>query len=76
MFDPEKAKQAKLDAANKKKAIANVKGQCLQLIPMELQEGLIIDVKEIICGDPSCAPIDTVVTMVWNSGGLYFAIIF
>jgi hypothetical protein len=22
-----------------------------------------------ICGDPTCAPIDTVVTLVWESGG-------
>ena len=25
--------------------------------------------KEVICGDPECAPVDTVVTMVWEDGG-------
>ena len=69
MFDPSKASKAKLAAAAKKRAEANVREKCLQLIPMELQEGLIVDVKEVACGDPSCAPIDTMVTLVWESGG-------
>jgi hypothetical protein len=25
--------------------------------------GLLVDVKEVICGDPECAPIDTMVTI-------------
>ena len=25
--------------------------------------GLMIDVKEVICGDPTCSPIDTLVTI-------------
>jgi len=28
-----------------------------------------IDVAEVQCGDPNCAPIDTVFTFVWQSGG-------
>lgn len=28
-----------------------------------------MDVAEVVCGDPSCAPIDTVFTLVWQSGG-------
>ena len=31
--------------------------------------GLLVDVAEVVCGDPSCAPIDTVFTLVWQSGG-------
>jgi hypothetical protein len=31
--------------------------------------GLLVDVAEVACGDPSCAPIDTVFTLVWQSGG-------
>lgn len=69
MFDPSKASQAKLDALAKKRAQASVKEKCIQLVPMELQEGLLIDVKEVQCGDPNCSPIDTVITMVWAEGG-------
>lgn len=28
-----------------------------------------MDVNEVVCGDPTCAPIDTVFTLVWQSGG-------
>jgi hypothetical protein len=28
-----------------------------------------VNVEEVACGDPSCAPIDTVFTLVWQSGG-------
>lgn len=69
MFDPSKASKAKLVAAAKKRAEASVREKCIQLIPMELQEGLLIDAKEVVCGDPSCAPVDTVITLVWESGG-------
>ena len=31
--------------------------------------GLIVDINEVICGDPSCAPVDTVFTFIWESGG-------
>jgi hypothetical protein len=30
---------------------------------------MVLDVNEIVCGDPMCAPVDTVFTMVWPSGG-------
>ena len=28
--------------------------------------GLLIDVKEVQCGDPQCAPIDTIFTLIWT----------
>ena len=68
MFDITKSKD-KNEKIAKRKALNTVKEWCLQIVPVELQEGLLIDVKEVVCGDPSCAPIDTVVTLVWNSGG-------
>lgn len=30
---------------------------------------MLIDVNEVVCGDPECAPIDTVFTLVWTEGG-------
>ena len=30
---------------------------------------MLVDVAEVVCGDPTCAPIDTVFTIVWQSGG-------
>lgn len=34
-----------------------------------MRTGLLVDVAEVVCGDPTCAPIDTVFTLVWQSGG-------
>ena len=37
-----------------------------------LQENLLINVVEQVCGDPNCSPVDTVVTLTWSnydSGG-------
>ena len=36
---------------------------------MECSEKLLIDISEVVCGDPNCAPIDTVVSLVWETGG-------
>ena len=57
MFDPAKAKSSKDEKAARRKALATIKGWCLAVIPIEIHEGLILDVKEIVCGDPSCAPV-------------------
>ena len=69
MFDPSKTLKDKAEKAVKKKAIENLKAWSLPLIPSDLQEGLIIDVNEVQCRDPTCAPIDTVFTFVWASTG-------
>ena len=67
MFVP-KAKQSN-EAVAKRKAFQKIKEWCAQIIPMELQQGLNVDVRELVCGDPACAPVDTVITLIWNDGG-------
>ena len=54
MFDPEAAKNAKAIKAAKKKVTEGLKDLALSIIPPDLQEGLLLNVKEIICGDPEC----------------------
>ena len=76
MFDPSKAKAEKIAKQSVKKALADIKLWANFLIPVELQDGLIMDVKEVVCGDPTCAPIDTVFTLLWTSGRGMFAIPF
>lgn len=41
----------------------------LIIILISCVSGLLVDVAEVACGDPTCAPIDTVFTLVWQSGG-------
>lgn len=67
MFNPGKANKDKAEKAAKKKALDDLRNWSLSIIDVDLQEGLIIDINEVICGDPSCAPIDTVFTLVWNN---------
>ena len=69
MFNPGGVSAAKTEKARLKKEAERVKQLALQLIPQELQVGLIINIKEVQCGDPSCAPIDTLFQLVWNNGG-------
>jgi len=38
-------------------------------LPPSSYPGLLLDVKEVACGDPNCSPIDTVFTLVWSEGG-------
>ena len=74
MFDPKKVKTNK--GQEKEKAIIKqLKEWSLPLIPLDCQEDLDLDIREVICGDPTCAPIDTVFTLIWpNKGRGLFAI--
>jgi hypothetical protein len=38
----------------------------LDIIPRDLREEVIVSVQEVHCGDPECAPIDTVVTVLFD----------
>lgn len=67
MFNPAKAVQQKAEKAAKKKSLDDLKNWSLSIIPLDLQEGLIVDINEVQCGDPSCAPVDTVFTLLWNN---------
>jgi len=69
MFDPNKAKADKAAKAATKKSLVDLKLWANMLIPVSLQTGLILDVKEVVCGDPKCAPIDTVFTLLWPGDG-------
>jgi len=67
MFDPTKAKADKAEKAKKKKILADLQDWATSIVPMDIREGLLMDVKEVQCGDPECAPIDTIFTMVWTT---------
>jgi hypothetical protein len=69
MFDPLKATRDKALKAQKKKGLEELKAWATDLVPEDLRDGLIIDVNEVVCGDPSCAPVDTFFTLVWETSG-------
>jgi hypothetical protein len=66
MFVPGKVDEKKAEKGAIKKALAQVKEWTLSLMADELHKGLILDINEVVCGDPTCAPIDTVFTLVWS----------
>ncbi|KAI2495530.1 hypothetical protein MHU86_18975 [Fragilaria crotonensis] len=41
----------------------------LDIIPSDIREEVVVSVQEVQCGDPECAPIDTVITVLFDSGG-------
>ena len=69
MFDPAKLKENKDQEKEKAKIINDLKSWCLSIIPLDCQVDLNLDVREVVCGDPTCAPIDTVFTLIWPNGG-------
>lgn len=70
LFDPNAAKAGKQKKDEKKQIIANLRTWSYNFITSEdLKADLNIDVREVICGDPNCAPIDTVFTFIWMSEG-------
>ena len=72
MFDPEASKLQKQAKALKRQIISALQQKAYTLIPVDLQEGLQISVKEMVCGDPTCAPIDTIFQFVFPNGrGIY-----
>ena len=69
MFDPNAQASEKALKIMRKRARTDIKNWSMLLVPEPLREGLIMDVKDVICGDPNCAPVDTVFTLVWGEGG-------
>lgn len=49
---------------------------CLELLPADpaLREASTISVQEVQCGDPECAPIDTIVTIMFPRWVLKWAV--
>ena len=68
MFNP--AVDQKAEKAKIRKECARIRDLALELIPEAQRAGLHLNVQEIMCGDPECAPIDTVIQLTWEAPGL------
>jgi len=66
MFDPAKAKKKNVEKNDQAILLNQLRGWCYELVSKEYHMNLDIDIKEIECFDPSCAPIDSVFTFVWG----------
>jgi hypothetical protein len=65
MFMPGRNAEEERQALQKE--YRRVESICLELLPADptLREACTISVQEVQCGDPDCAPIDTIVTMMF-----------
>lgn len=70
MFDPAKVKAKKTQKDDEAILLNQLRAWCYELVPIEYHMNLDIDIKEIECLDPECAPIDSVFTFVWGPGKL------
>ena len=69
MFLPDNLKNQHAETQKKeelKAAYIRVEGWAMELIPDDAREGVQISVQEVECFDPECAPIDTVVAIIYT----------
>jgi hypothetical protein len=64
MFMPGRNIQQEL--AEKQAHYRRIEAMAEQLIPDEFRKACSISIQEKACGDPSCAPIDTVITLLFD----------
>jgi hypothetical protein len=64
MFMPGRNIQQEL--AEKQAHYRRLEGLVEELIPSQMQAECTISIQEMQCGDPSCSPIDTVITLLFE----------
>ena len=61
LFDPAKVAEKRRLDSEKREALARIKAWAEEPLPEPARGRLKVTVNEVVCGDPACAPIDTVV---------------
>jgi hypothetical protein len=64
MFIPNE--NAAAEATAIKRECARIESMALALVPEDIRSACQINVSEFQCGDPTCAPIDTSIVVVFN----------
>ena len=70
MFLPPKneAAVAETNAAEqaRREAYSRIEAWVIDAIPANYRRGAIVSVQEVVCGDPSCSPIDTAIAILFE----------
>jgi hypothetical protein len=53
------------ELAERRDAFQRIEQWCMEAIPSDIRDGVQISIQEVQCGDPSCAPIDTAVAILF-----------
>jgi hypothetical protein len=66
MFLPERSLVEEKE--KRQRTYKQIEENCMSLIESDpIKESCIISVQEVVCGDPQCAPIDTLITVSFPS---------
>ncbi|CAJ1944357.1 unnamed protein product [Cylindrotheca closterium] len=68
MFLPENLDQWEKEEKERKAAFEKIEAWSLEMIPEEIRKDAFVAVREMACGDPNCSPVDTAVTILFESG--------
>lgn len=72
MFLPDNLKDISAEKEADKarnEAYIRIDAWCLDMVPWDIRQSVQISVQEVVCGDPDCAPLDTAIAIIFNSGG-------
>lgn len=69
MFLPDNSalNERKLAETRRKEAFRNIEKWSLELMPEAIRDDAFISSQEVVCGDPECSPIDTLVSIIFDS---------
>lgn len=70
MFLP--GRNAEQEKAEQKKVLKKLEGWVTELIPEAFRADCTVSVQEVQCGDPNCAPIDTLITLIFQRYVVFF----
>ena len=64
---PNKDKEQQKEKADvaRSQAYERIEKWAMEAIPSSIRKGVLISVQEVACGDPTCAPIDTAVAIIF-----------
>jgi len=70
MFLPDASalNEKKIADNRRKQAYRDIEKWSLELMPATIRDDAVISAQEVICGDPDCSPVDTLINIVFNSG--------
>ncbi len=67
MFNPDQGamEEKRLADEQRKQAYRQIEKWSMDLIPANIRNAAVVSVEEFQCGDPTCAPIDTAVRVMF-----------
>jgi hypothetical protein len=75
MFLPSSVSENQKKEEERRSAFRDIEGWSLEIIPQAIRDEAQVSIQEVQCGDPTCAPIDTAITIQFNRYGRVFVVV-